>query len=254
VTSVASGSPANGRPQSPCQRRADAYNHRVEDRDADPNSFRNLTLGQFVQRLASAEPVPGGGSAAAVAASLGAGLLTMVVSLSIGREKFAEHADTLEAAAATGRELADRFLTLADQDAAAFATYAAALRRPRETEAERDERTRAIAAAARTATEIPAACVEACLDLAFAIESIAGRSNPNASSDLVVGALLADAAAQAAAANVMINLPSVADQIWAGETTARVVEVLAAVDGLALITRETVGSGQARSPLPRDGR
>jgi len=226
----------------------------VEDRDAGPNSFRDLTLAQFVGRLASAEPVPGGGSAAAVAASIGAALLTMVASLSIGREKFAEHAATLEAAQGAGRALSDRFLTLADQDAAAFATYAAALRRPRATDGERVERSRAIAAAAVTATEIPAACVEACLDLAYALESIAGRSNPNASSDLVVGALLADAAAQAAAANVMINLPAVADQGWAGETSARVVEVLAAVGDLARQTRETVGSGHPRPPLRPDGR
>ncbi len=226
----------------------------MEDRDADPNSFRDLTLAQFVARLASAEPVPGGGSAAAVAASLGAGLLTMVASLSLGREKYAEHTATLEAAQATGRRLGERFLALADEDAAAFATFAAALKRPRTTDAEREERAAAVAAAATTATEVPAACVEACLDLAYALESIAGRSNANASSDLVVGALLADAAAQAAAANVMINLPAVADQGWAGEKAARVVEVLAAVEDLARQTRETVGSGRSRPPLRPDGR
>jgi len=48
-------------------------------------------------------------------------------------------------------------------------------------------------------------------------------------------------------------VPSVADQGWAGETIARVVEVLAAVEDLASITRQTVGSGRARPPVRRDG-
>ncbi|HVA87954.1 MAG TPA: cyclodeaminase/cyclohydrolase family protein, partial [Candidatus Saccharimonadales bacterium] len=72
------------------------------DRDIT-NRFRDLTLEAFVQRLSSPDPVPGGGSAAAVVASLGAGLLTMVASLSLGREKFAAHAETLAVAQAVGQ-------------------------------------------------------------------------------------------------------------------------------------------------------
>jgi glutamate formiminotransferase/formiminotetrahydrofolate cyclodeaminase len=214
------------------------------------NRFRDLTLESFVQRLSSADPVPGGGSAAAVAASLGAGLLTMVTSLSLGREKFAVHADALTAAQSVGRRLSDEFLALADDDAAAFATFAAARRLPRATDAEREARSTAIASAARTAAEVPAACVEACFELAVAVESIAGRSNPNASSDLSVAGLFAEAAARAAAANVFVNVPSVADQDWALEITNRVVQLLAAIENLVATTRETVAGGAVRDPLP----
>lgn len=212
--------------------------------------FRRLTVDAFVERLASSAPVPGGGSASAIAASLGAALVTMVSSLSEGRPKLTAHAATHVEAAAVGRRLSDRFLALADEDAAAYAGFAAALRMPRETDEERSARSAAIHAAARLAAETPLACVEACLELVRAAEMLAGRSNPNAASDLSVAALLGEAAARGAAANVLVNLPSVGDEGLAEEMRSRVELLLLDVEALARSTYEEVRSGVARDPLP----
>lgn len=212
--------------------------------------FRDLTLGGFVDRLASAEPVPGGGSASAVAASLGAGLVAMVAALSIGRPKYAQHAALHEVAGARGVELADRFLALADRDADAYARLSAALKLPRETDAEKSARSTALDAAARVAAEVPLDCVEACRELVAAAEILAGRSNANAASDLSVASLLGEAAARGAAANVLVNLPSIADPGFAQAMAARVEALLAEIVELATATRATVASGQARDPLP----
>ena len=210
---------------------------------------RDQTLAEYTELLASALPVPGGGSAAAVAGSLGASLVAMVARLCEGRPVFDVHQATIEMALEAGDRLRDRFLELADEDAAAYGAFNAARRLPKETDAQRANRDRTLAEAARRASEVPLECVGACLELAAIAEQLAGRSNPNASSDLGVAVLLAGAAGEAAAANVFVNLPSVDDQDWAGETRKRVMDLLSAIEDLATMTRETIGSGEKRDPV-----
>lgn len=211
--------------------------------------YSELTLAEFNERLASAEPVPGGGSASAVAASLAASLITMVAELS-KRPKYMEHSALHGKVEADGRALAARLLRLADEDAASYAAFGAALKLPRETDAEREIRTVAMQAAARTASEVPMQCVETCLDVILAAESLAGRCNQNASSDLTVATLLAEAAARGAAANVRVNLPSVGDDAWADAMEARVAGILEEIATTGQSCRSIVASGGLRGPVP----
>jgi formiminotetrahydrofolate cyclodeaminase len=215
--------------------------------------FRDLSLDAFVARLGSPDPVPGGGSASAVAAALGASLVAMVASLSAGKARFAAHQATLETAQRVGTRLSDEFLRLAEEDAEAYAGYADALKLPRETVEEQTARRRAMSDAALAAAQAPLRCVESCLELVVTAEALAGRSNPNAASDLSVAALLGEAAARGAAANVLINAPSIADQEQAGGLIARAKELVDEIERLASTTRQVVQSGDSREPLPATG-
>jgi glutamate formiminotransferase/formiminotetrahydrofolate cyclodeaminase len=213
------------------------------------SSFRSLTLGGFVDELASAAPVPGGGSASAVAASLGAGLVAMVASLSADRPKYAAHASLHELSIDIGRRLATKFLDLADEDSDAYAGFAAAMKLPRDTEAEQAARKTALSTAARRAADVPLRTVEACLELVATAEALVGRSNVNASSDLDVATLLGEAAARGAAANVLINLPSVGDDSWSSEATSKVMSLLDSIEEIVATVHAGVRSGETRDPL-----
>lgn len=212
-------------------------------------AFSDLTVRTFVERLASSAPVPGGGSASAVAASLAAGLVAMVASLSEGRPRYAGHADLHADAAPRSRELASRMLAIADEDSAAYGAFSAAAKLPRDTPEEQAARQAAMRTAARTAADVPLGCIEACHEVVTIAESLAGRSNVNAASDLDVAALLTEAAARGAAANVRINLPSVGDAAYAAATSARVDELLTDVVRVAAQVHSVVASGAARPPL-----
>jgi formiminotetrahydrofolate cyclodeaminase len=214
-----------------------------------PERFGDVSVDAFIDRVASSDPVPGGGSASAVAGSIAAALVTMVTSLSTGRERYAGHEALYAWTADEGRRLSERLLALADEDARAFGGFAAAMKLPRATDAERAARTAALQAAARAASQVPMLCLEACHDVVAAAEALAGRSNVNAASDVLVAALLGEAAAGGAAANVRINLPSVGDDAFAVELTERVDGILHEVDRLAGRAREVVVAGEPRDPL-----
>jgi len=220
----------------------------------DPVSrpFADLLLRDFLGRLASGEPVPGGGSASAVAGSLGGALVAMVATLSQDRPKYAAHAELHAAAGPAGHRLAQRLLTIADEDAAAYAAYAAALKLPRETDEERAARSAAIRAAADGAAGVPLRCVEACLDVVTVAEALAGRSNANAASDLGVAALLAEAAAHGAAENVRVNLPSIGDEARAADLADRVARLVVRVAATAAETIAAAARAEPRDPVPAD--
>ena len=217
----------------------------------DGTSFRDATLAEFAGRLASSDPVPGGGSASAVAAALGASLVAMVGTLSQGRPKYAQHAGLYEAAVPAAKALTQDLLDLADEDAAAYAACAIALKLPREAFADTEYRDAQVRATAQVAAEVPLRCVERCLDTLALAEMLAGRSNVNASSDLRVASLLLEAAADGAAANVLVNLPLIGTNDWTIATAARVEQLMTDVTSLAKTTRDVVAGGQARPPLDR---
>jgi methenyltetrahydrofolate cyclohydrolase len=214
-----------------------------------PASFRDLTVGQFADRLASSEPVPGGGSASAVAGALGASLVAMVAELTQGRTKYADYASLCEAASPAARALSDDLLRLADEDASAYAACAIAMKLPRESFTDQELRDRQIRETAQVAAEVPLECVERCVDALGIAESLAGRSNRNAASDLRVASLLLEAAADGAAANVIVNLPLIGANEWTDATAIRVQELLQDARRIASTVREVVGSGEAREPL-----
>jgi len=200
-------------------------------------SFPELSLRSFSDLLASDAPVPGGGSASAIAASLGASLLAMVARLSQGRERYAPFASTIQRALVTADAARTRLLELADEDAAAYRRLVEARTAAREAGPGHAELAAAVREAAREAARVPMAIVRECYAVMDHVDRMAGRSNLGAASDLDVAARLLEAGARGAGANVMVNLPAMGDERLAdsmiGELEARTHELVSAVARIA---------------------
>lgn len=215
----------------------------------DYGSFRDLTVAELGEKLASSDPVPGGGSASAVAASLAASLVAMVATLSQGRPKYANHAALHDLAVPAAKKLAKDLLDLADEDATAYAACAFALKLPREAFADKEFRDQQVKATALVAAEVPMRSVERCRELLVLAEALAGRSNMNASSDLRVAALLTEAAGKGAAENVLVNLPLIGSSEWTQAAEKRVRLLLEEISSLKDRVHDIVMSGELRDPL-----
>lgn len=200
-----------------------------------------MTVRTLVERLATSDPVPGGGSAAALAGAMGAALIGMVVELTLGRPSADGHEERLTEIRAAAASWQSELVNLAELDANAYAAVVRARGLPRDAELERRARSVQLDAALREATRIPlstARAASAVLDLAEQAGPIAHR---NAISDVGVAGLLAVAALRGAALNVEINLPHLRenDQLR-NEAAAEMGGLLATADGRDLSVRRMV--------------
>ena len=173
--------------------------------------FSGLSLEEFLSRLASQAPTPGGGTAAAAAGAMGAALAEMVAALTLAREKFADSHGAMRSIAEAAATARREFLTLASEDAAAYDEVVAARRLPKDTEPLKAERAARLQTANRRATEVPLATARLAVGLLARLPELSEKGNPNAASDAGSAALLLEAAARGALLNVRINLAGVAN-------------------------------------------
>ena len=168
----------------------------------------DLKVTEFIDLLASDAPAPGGGSAAALEGAIGAALTAMVCGLTKGKKKFAEFNDLAVEAEVKALALKDRFVDVMDRDTEAFNVVSAAFGMPKETDEEKAARSAAIQKGLEGCTATPFEMMEIAVETLELTDSILGKSNDSAASDLGVSALSLRAAIQGAWLNVLINIGS----------------------------------------------
>lgn len=174
-------------------------------------TLTDLSVREIMDRLATRDPIPGGGSAAALAGSMAAALVGMVVELTTGRPAAAAHEDELAEIAEVAAGLRSELLDLTQADADAYDAVVTARRLPRDGDDERAARESAMTDATRRATIAPLRTARAAASVLELARRLAPIGNANAISDVGVAALLAGSAVHGAGLNVRINLPYLPD-------------------------------------------
>ena len=184
--------------------------------------LKDLSITEFLQQTASAEPLPGGGCTAALNAALAAGLTEMVANLTIGRKEFQSVEDDMKKIAQAAADLRQKLENDIDNDAQAYQAVLAAFKLPKETDDEKKQRSDAIQLAFKTAAKVPMSVARDALIIMDLASRAIARGNPNAVTDGVVAVLAARTAALAAAYNVKINLGAVKDSDFVEELSREV--------------------------------
>ena len=177
----------------------------IEYRLQSMSKLASLSVRDFLDELSSDSPAPGGGSVAALAASMAAGLASMVAVLSHTKKGFESKQHALDTIAMRGQELKGQLLAAVDADTAAFDRLLEAMRMPKDD----PNRERAIDDATVAATEVPLGVLEACPEVIELCREVARLGLQASLSDAGVGVQMARAAAAGAYQNVCINLANV---------------------------------------------
>jgi glutamate formiminotransferase / formiminotetrahydrofolate cyclodeaminase len=182
----------------------------VRDEAAEP--LASSSVRDFVRQVGARTSAPGGGSASALIAALGAALGTMVGWMTYGKRKFEDKDAIMRRLIPPLHEAMETLLPLVDADTKAFADYMAATALSQGTAEQAEKRRQAMDAGLRKAIDIPLRVMRAgdgCWD---AMAEMAQHGNLASRSDLEVGARALEAGIWGAYRNVLINLPGIADE------------------------------------------
>jgi len=180
--------------------------------DSSTNRLIDMTCKGFVNETASESPAPGGGSVSAYMASLGTALGVMVANLSSHKAGWDHKWDYFSKYAESGVAIMNELMYLVDEDTNSFKRIMDAFSLPKESEKDKEARSRAIQEATLYATEIPLRTMKVAYSALDLIEAMVKEGNPNSVSDAGVGALAIRSAVFGAYMNVRINSVDLKDR------------------------------------------
>ena len=178
--------------------------------------MKYMSVEDLAALTASNAPAPGGGSISAMAGAFGAALASMVANLTVGREKFAgveaEMHDVIEKTGVIYREMLDDM----QRDTSAFDLVMAAMKMPKNTDAEKQARSEKMQQGYKAAIDVPFTVAQKAASILPLVKIV-----KNAVTDGLVAGMMARTAVLGALYNVRINLASVKDADYVADMTRK---------------------------------
>ena len=172
----------------------------------------DLTVKEFLNKVAGNDPVPGGGSVAALCGAIASSLAAMVANLTLGKKNYEACQEQMGHIAALAAERKDIFVADIDRDSEAYDRVFACFKMPKATDEEKAARSAAIQEATRQAALVPMEVARKAFALMPALAYVARNGNRNAVTDACVAMMSARNAVLGALLNVRINLGSLKDK------------------------------------------
>ncbi|MBR9974390.1 MAG: cyclodeaminase/cyclohydrolase family protein, partial [Bacteroidetes bacterium] len=186
-----------------------------------------MSVRDFIELTGARTSAPGGGSASALIAGLGAALGAMVGWMTYGKRKYEDKDATMRRLIPPLHEAMRKLIPMIDADTNAFNDYMDAIGMPKDTDERKQARTAAMQAGLKKAVDVPLGTmriVDSCWE---SMEQMAAEGNMNSKSDLEVGAKALETGCWGAYKNVMINLGSITDEDFKLRITGEAENLLA---------------------------
>ena len=197
-----------------------------EPASPDSKSTLSTSIGNFTELVAAGTPAPGGGSVSAYCGVLAASLGQMVCNLTIGKQKYADVELRVTEIRSELERLSARLRELIGEDAESFEAVLQAYRLPKDSEEQKADRAAQIQIALQGAVDVPVETAQRSFDVLKLLRELADIGNPNALSDVAVGAQLAQVAVKGASYNVGVNLDSISDHQAVDQTRQQVAGII----------------------------
>ena len=165
----------------------------------------DLTVKEFLNKVAGSDPVPGGGSIAALNGAIASALAAMVANLTVGKKGYEAHEELMQHIAGVTLQEKDTFIEDIDRDSEAYDSVFACFKMPKATDEEKAARSAAIQEATKFAALVPMQVARNAYELMTVIMDVARLGNRNAVTDACVAMISARSAVLGALMNVRIN-------------------------------------------------
>ena len=158
----------------------------------------DLTVKEFLNKVAGSDPVPGGGSVAALNGAIAASLAAMVAGLTEGKKGYEEHLELMQRIRELALQSQTSFITDIDKDSEAYTQVFACYKMPKATDEEKKLRSEAIQEATKYAALVPMQVARNGFELMEIIADVVRLGNKNAITDACVAMMSARTAVIAA--------------------------------------------------------
>lgn len=176
----------------------------------------NISIGEYIDDLASNKPTPGGGSAAALAGAMSSALTSMVFNLTVDKKLYEGYSSEIKSKINNALKYCEKynelFIEYMRKDEEAFLNFMKAFKLPKSTEEEKALGDKEVANGYITALRVPLSLAEEGIKLYEHINVAAEYGNNNLISDAGVAAILLYASIESSIINVKINLAGIKDK------------------------------------------
>ena len=192
--------------------------------------YINDSMKNFIDDLGAKKSMPGGGSAAAYAASMGNSLAMMVANFTSGKKKYIQYEEDIQRILKQGQDMSVQVMELVDKDIESYMPLAAAYKMPSETQEEKDAKEKEIQKCLRLAAKVPMELLEMSVKILDFHEELLEKGSMMLISDVGVGVEMVRVAARSAYLNIKINTKYMDNVEYANTTMDKYKKILDEID------------------------